>query len=890
MLNRLRLALRSVFQRGRLEREMQEEMQAHLSQSVARLQARGMSERDARHAARREFGNVDSLQEQARDARGLRWIESTIGDLRFGCRHFARTPLSSATMLLLLGLGIGVNAALFTVLHSITTLPPRGIPRDPTLVRIRGLDVVTEARRIRGRDISYPELSVYAAQRSVFADVAAFDGADVLLDFGNAQVTSTGTADFVTDNFFRTLGIRPVLGAGLPAAALTGPPLMIAVISHVIWDQEYGRSADVLGKTIKVNNQTVTIVGVGPPDFRGPHPWGSARRLWLPLNARAPIKSGSASAFASYDSLTLNSVARLQPGVRAEQASKIVAGLATRAEREKALRSSGVRSADVVPILADNHQPQVDSENYMIAAMFGAVGLLILLITCTNVSTLLVGLAVARRREIAVRLSLGAPRVRIIRQLITESVLLSLGGAAFALGVIATLLRAFGARVPDVQIALQWQAIGFTFGFAILTGLVFGVSPALHATRLAVSDVLKNAAAAVAAGRSWLHSGLVVAQIAFTQPLLVGLGALLLVILAQTETKSKALSQHILSVRLNAYAGNFSIQNIEERRDQLRGLRDRLAAVPGVVGVVAQGSGHSIFDAAVHPSDRVPGIDYKETFQVRTDEAPRGYFAMMDVKFLRGRDFLPAEVEPDNSIIIDREVANALWPGADPIGKRLLHGKGKDSTGLVVVGVVDVANETYSNPGHGDVLVYVPKTRWGDLLLIRTSVPASAMIPTIRAVVNSELPHMPVTSARTLADQEAEQQRFGLQVSSAAAAGGLFALFLSAIGLYAVVSFAVAQRTREIGVRTALGAEPGQIIGVFFRRGLRLTGFGLILGLPLSVTALQLFSSWQSIPTTNTPALAALIAGLVIVVAGLATWIPARRAAGVDPLNALRAQ
>jgi predicted permease len=754
-----------MFLRGRLDREMQEEMELHLTRSTQRLTSRGLSAEEARRTARREFGNVDYLQEQSRDARGARWVESTIADLRFGIRHFGRTPLSTTTMIVLMALGIGVNIALFTVLHSTLTMPPAGMPRDKAVVRIRGLHVLSEGRGLRDRRVSYPEYLQYAAQSKLFSAVSASAGADVLIDLGNAQETLESAAvTYVTDNYFGTHGVSLVLGSGLPATPTTdlATPQLVAVIGHTLWDRHFGKSPDVLGKTLKLNDVTVTIVGVAPPKFVGARVWGSPLKLWLPLSARAPIERSNASAFASYDSTFMTLVARLQPGIKASHAIPTVDVIAKRAGQEATRRQrNAVASADVAPVLYNNVRPQADLENVIGAAAVAGIALLILLVTCTNVSALLVGLGVARRREIAVRLSLGASRRRIVRQLITESVLLALAAGSLGLFVIWVLLQVFGARVPDVQLALNWPALAFTLGFAIATGIVFGVSPALHATRLAVSDVLKDSATAVAAARSWLQSGLVVAQIALTQPLLVGLGTLTLLVAAELRGRPDGtLHDRILSVSFQQYSGNVTS---EQRREYIRRLQERFAALPGVVGAVQQANGQFIYTLAVHPTDRVPGVDYKASYSVRAESAPIGYFAMLEIPFLRGRDFIAADLVDDRAAVIDSDVARQLWGPADPIGRRFVQLTGRDSgsTAFEVVGVINEAN-TLLNNVDDRVRVYIPDTRLSGGFLIRTSGPAEPMIPVIRSVANAEAPTMPLTRARTLAAIDADSRSFAL--------------------------------------------------------------------------------------------------------------------------------
>ena len=890
MLRPVLMALRAVFLRRRLEREMQEEMAAHLARAEARLQSRGLTEQEALHAARREFGNLDSLHEQGRDARGARWIESAIADLRFGLRHFAKTPLSTATMVVLLALGIGVNVGLFTLLYSMDTQPPPGVARNDRLIRIRGLTIDSESRQFVGRNLSYPELSQYAAQTQLFSAVAGTAHKSAIL-----SVSATGNSfevdtDYVTPNYFRVLGIKPILGAGLPALSIDDPSPPVAVISHAIWVRHFGQSPDVIGKTIKVNGVTTTIAGVAPVGFYGT--WNeSSQYVWLPLNARVPIERSGPSVFSSYDSTVFRALARLQPGVRAQQALTVTKAIAGRAGMQSPQREqTATYSTDIVPLLLDNDRVlSADGRRDELLFRFAltVIGLLILAVTCTNVSTLLIGLAVTRQREIAVRLSLGAGRGRLVRQLVTESVLLAGAAGALAMGVIWIGYRAYGMRLPNLPLAIDWVVLAYTFAFAIATGAVFGASPALHATRASVADVLKNSAGSVIGLRSRVQSCLVVAQIACTQPLLVGLGAAMVMVLEDFDSSTPLLNERLVVARFNT-SGALAMQ----KESDLARLRERIAAQPGIVGVVLPPHGISTEQVIVHPADRVPGRDQPDRWPVDGVAVSPGHLTLLDHRFLRGRDFTNADMQSGNPIVIGGELSRRLFGSADPIGRRLVDAENPagDSAVFEIVGVIDDSKVQRNSSRMG--VVYSLRMRWTSGLLIRTQPAGESMLPRIRSLAVTEAPDLPLLSVATMASIEESQRNSQLRAASVSAGAGLLALFLSAIGLYAIISFAVRQRTREIGIRTALGANPVEVVGLFFFRGIRLSLIGLVIGLPLSIAVLQLLARSDGDIYDiigKAPLLAALIAIGVMSVGGLATWIPARAAAGVDPLHALRA-
>ena len=692
LLSTLQLRLRSLLRRARVEQELDDEIRAHIDQRVADDVARGVPLEQARQAALRAFGGIEQSKEACRAVRRVNVIENTVQDLRFAVRHFARAPIVTATMIGIFALGIGFSTALFLFVQAFANGPVPGIPRQESLVRIRGIDHAQPGRAI-GREFSYPEYEEHAAQRTLFSDVAAWTSSDIVFDVGTREPNlQSGAATYVTGHYFQVLGLRPALGAGLPVDATDADPAppLVAVISHLLWERQFDRSRDVIGRAMKVNGVTVTIVGVAPRRFAGARTGGSQMRVWLPISTR-PLVQHTASALTSYDDARLGIAARLQPGVRADQAGPAVEAIAARTARETTTGTS--LSADVVPLMGNNYFPPSGASEEMSAgpAIGMMVPVLILLITCTNVSALVAGLGVARRREIAVRLALGAARRRVVRQLVTETLILAIAAGALGLFVIWLLLRLFDASIPDLAIEIDGRGIAFTFGLALVAGLLFGVSPALHATRLEVHEALKDAAGTGVARHLRLQSLLVVAQIAFTQPALLGMGSLLLEMRANLRAlPTQPYADRILEVQFNVNPRYGAVD--EDRERTLKRLEERLAAVPGVVGVVGQESVDS-FDVDVHPADTVPGRELASPQQVRGIAAPAGYFPLMGVSFVRGRDFEAAERSHDDAVVIGSSLARRLWGGADAVGRRLVSvGRNLRRTPtFTIVGVVDDA-------------------------------------------------------------------------------------------------------------------------------------------------------------------------------------------------------
>lgn len=825
-------------------------------------------------------------------------LDTMAGDLRYALRQGRRTPLATLTLLLVLSLGIGVNTGVFTLLTSLATLPPTGMPRDRELVRIRGWAHAGRAEAIQPRLLSWPEVEEYARRADLFTDVAAHAEETGLvsgLEFSSPPVTTR--LIYTTANYFRLLEVRPALGTPPhpepEVRRLAAPPT--AVISHTLW-RRLGGTPEVIGRVVQVNGTSVTIVGVTPPRFAGTGGDGPVT-IWVPLAAYPLLQQRSAALFSSPDSLFLHAAARLAPGVMVEAATSVVAAVAGRFTRKGTgathLLAAG---ADLAPMLASNEQIGNRSDQLISATAAAALALVVLLITGTNVSALMIGLAVARRREMAVRLSLGAPRARLVRQLLTESVLLAVVAGGLGLLVTAAAIQVAGRLVADLPLAVDWRVTIASLGVAVGTGILCGLSPALHATRIPVNEVLRSASSAIGAPPSRAQQALVVGQVALTQPLLVGLGVVVASMTAELrQLTAVTVADQIVEVELDPWAGRVTGTDREQR---IAGLVERIAAMPGVRTAVPMQMGTVVAPLAVHPADRVDRPAAGMVMQASMTAAPRGYFAAHSIPIVRGRDFAGTEQvhasrdgEPPSFdvAIIGSDLAERLWGSADPVGRRLVMGvpERAGSPGMEVVGVVAAAAAGPSDV-NGLVRVYVPYAAMNTGVIARTAGPALPLLDEIRRAAASQVPDVPIQRAETMAQRQAEVRANVRRAGAGVAGGGGLALWLSALGLYAVISFSVAQRTREIGIRSALGAQPGQIIRMFIGRGLALGVAGLLLGLPLSLVAVRLITSALHWPVAALPALCIAVAGLVLAVVGAAAWVPARRAGRVDPLTALR--
>ena len=899
LIGRGRKWLHAAGSRRRLEREMSEEFEAHLAQATTRFMARGMTEPEARQAAQREFGHLGTIEQSAREARGAQWITSVGEDLRHAMRYFARTPLVSITIVLTLALGIGFSTAGFSVLNGLLYRPAPGVPDDPELVKIRGRVNVRPYRR----KVSWEELNSYAAQRQTFSQVVGWTEKSVVID---PRVPDRGVlsahAIFVTPNYFRTLDTRMFAGRWFEQSRFDqlSPPELTAIVSYDFARQLDGvDAAAMIGKTITVNGTSVTVIGVTTPRFNGPSQSGEPRSIWLPLSTWE-VLTGDRRAFSNPDVAVFEAAARLQPGVATEEAMPAVRLVASRVQATAAtpdtpgeLRvnagsgepSASLRlSADVVRLRGMMMQMQGPYRNLPEVAIVATVALLILLVCTTTVNSLLLGAATTRRYEIGVRLALGASRWRVVRLLLTEIAILAIAGGLLG-------MYAFGAMIHVVEVAQDGfdvtpdgTTIAFTVVYALLTATLCGLSPALHATRTALAEVLKESAVAMSS-RTRLQRAFVVAQIAIAQPLMVSLGAALAFLAQDFRTSPyAALRERLIVLRIDTNSGNNFSQP-----DPTPRLIERLRALPGVTTVVPLDalSRLEVSRFAVTEGDSVISVEMDLLAIVP------GFLDAVDSPIMLGRDFVAAdsllEVPP---IILSDTLARQLFPSG-AVGRRVRATTSPDARELELE-IIGVARAGIGGAFQFDSdapIAFAPRRgARGGALLIRTQGQAEPMLPLVRSIVMLEAPSFPLSRLTTMSMFDAEQRDELRRIGGAGLGSGAIALLLAAIGLYAMLSVAVGQRRREIGVRIAIGARRDQVVGLFFMSGLRTALLGLLIGLPFSVVALRLVGSELGMTVGTAAIVAIAIMSALVVVASFASWLPARRAATVDPSIVLRSE
>jgi predicted permease len=892
-LTRVRLWLRAILARGRLEREMQAEMHEHLDRATARLVAGGLSPADARWAALREFGNVSGIQEQARDARGARWVDDVAGDLQFALRYFARHKAAVGIIVTVLAVSTGANTVIFSTFQGMFLRPAPAVPRDAALGRIWARERSTRTGQWSPSGFILPELSALAERRDVFADVAAYTAHDVVVGGRDSMPARGVGAQFVSSNYFATLRVPLVAGPGfVREASEVAPAAMTAVASYSLATQLFGGAPGAIGRSVFVNDVPVRIVGVAPPKFQGALREMNDPGLWIPLSARADIARESPSWLS--DSPRLQLVARMAPGVPRERGTALVRQLLATALPDSAARVGMARTGDVLAMRAVPPGPD-RTEMLLGFGSMAVIGVLILLVGWMSVSALMVAAAVARRHEIAVRLSLGASRVRLLRQLITESTLLAAvgGGAGLVLAwwTLTWAARTFRSDLGGIAVAPDAGTFVFTLGLAVVTGIIFGLSPALHATRGSVAGAMRDSGAGSTV-RSRLQRTFVTAQITLSQPLLVILATMLALVMGSYRQRAPELTRQVAVIGLRPLMGTGAQS---QRAEAVDALIPRIAEHPDVIAALPEATQ---FDAGRIVAPTVRAI-------VNVEGSPPGWFALNDVSILQGRDVVLADTAVTRSVpvVVGSDLALALWGGANAIGRTIeppmLQGMAHGSVTMTVVGVYDASQPFFNRrfsagAGSGNLTFRVYSAtgkEWRrDRIFVRTRGPAEPFLPTLRQLIEYRAPLLPILWMQTLEQMDAEDNRAALRMAAVAGAGGMLALLLASLGLYGVVALAVQQRTREIGIRIAVGASPARLVRMFVGSGLRIGVIGLVIGLPLSIVGMRLLlaQGFIGVPNVNVWLIGFGIASILLGVVVAATWIPARRATRVDPATTLR--
>ncbi|HJQ19126.1 MAG TPA: ABC transporter permease [Gemmatimonadaceae bacterium] len=817
-------------------------------------------------------------------------------DLRFALRYFARHKATVAIIVTVLALGTGANTLIFSLVQAEFFRPAPALSKDAARVRIWMQQRNTRSSAFEIRGFTTTEYAALAQRQDILRDVAGWIEDDVILQAGDSASARGVTAQFVTPNYFASLRLTLAAGAGFArnsdAADLT------AVMSFKAATDTYGSAAAAIGQRILVNEVPLRVVGVAPERFQGAKKYMDEPAVWMPLSARTAVSRVSPRWTETEPALSL--FGRTAPGVSRDQATAYVRQVVASTLPDSAARVGMTRTGEVRDMLRAAPGAETSSTILEVTAI-SSVAILVLLVAWMNVSSLMVAAAVGRRHEVAVRLSLGASRGRLLRQLVTESTALALVGGVLGL-VAAWWVLAWQSKVEidGVNVMPDAGTLAFTLGIALATGIVFGLSPALHATRGRLAEALRDARSGSAA-RSRLQRGFVVAQIVLSQPLLIVLGIALSFVVSDYKPLAPETSTKLISVWFRPLKNGAENQ----RAEAVTALLPRIAEQPEVVGAVPESDAFDV--RGVFMADhgqRVPG-DSVPTVVHLAGSAP-GWFSLVDAPILLGRDVSYADtLAADYPIVIGSDLARVLWGNTNPVGRTLLSpalpGLKQDSISMTVIGVFDATRRLPGMTFNGgaarsDVTtqVYTARdARWmHDRVLVRTRAPAAQYLPELQKFLHAAAPALPVTRIHTLAQEDERMYREMLKGFALAGAGGGLALLLATLGLYGVVSLAVQQRTREIGVRLAVGARPAQVARMFVVSGLRTSAFALMLGLPVSLGAIRIALSQGLViaPGVSMVPITLVIVTLLLCVATAATWVPARRASRVDPSTTLRTE
>ena len=819
-------------------------------------------------------------------------VDATLQDLRHAVRLLRRNPLFAMTAVLSLAIGIGANTTIFTIANALLFRPPVGALDPGRLVDIG------RSQNGQGFDNgSYPNYLDLRSCNTVFSGVYAYRGGAEAVSLAGRDGAERIYGELVTTNYFAVLGTRPHIGRLFSPAdgeAPGGTPL--AVLSHRFWKRRFDGDPTIVGRTLSLNGRPFTVTGVAPDGFHGTTVLTAD--VWLPVNMVGELTPRrSSSTLTRREAVWLLMGARLKPGVSVRQAQAELnrIGLALECEYPEQNRGKGLRVVASSPI-PGNGAPVAA----FLSVLMGLVGL-VLAIACANVAGVLLARATTRRREIAVRLALGAGRGRLVRQMLLESTLLFFAGGAAGLvlaRVMTTLLVSLLPTLPvpvDVSLALGVRAAAFTLGLSLVAALLSGLAPALYASK---TDMFVGIKADAQGGpeRLRLRNAFVISQVAFSIVLVVGAGLFLRALQRASEIDPgfdpRGVELAALDLSLGGYTDTTGPVFARELVQRVRGIpgvqRATLSAVMPL-GMSGLGLGAlSVPGAAAFPARPA-------TFDADWNVIEPGYFATMKMALVNGRDFTDGDRHDAPSVVIVNETAaRRFWPGQNGLGKALVQEAGRPGAPhatrtLTVVGIArDAKYRSLGDPPR--MFVYVPLQQQfvSRTTIVARSTQGQRLAVEIRTLLASMNPNLPILTAQTLEDYTAiglVPQRVAASVSGSL---GIVGLLLAAIGIYGVTAYAVARRTREIGIRMALGAQRRDVVGMVLRQGMTLAAAGVVIGLPLAGAASRLLGSLLfGVPPIDPMTFTS--AALLFAIVGLAAcYVPARRATRVDAMEALR--
>lgn len=927
---------RGLFFKRRLDDELSNEIQSHLEMQIEDLVRQGMIPEEARYSALRKFGGVDQVKETHRERRTLPFIETFFRDLRYGLRMLRRSPVMTAVAVLSLALGIGANTALFSVVDAVLLKSlPVGDPGQLVIFewksghtfRLSGMSGTSNIDTAPGeRGLSLFRYDVFEQMQktqagtaeSPMSDLFAFAPIpDVTAKVGDQPEVINGQA--VSGNYYDALRVKPSLGRPITVDDDKKNAAPIVVLSHRFWKERFAENAGVIGQQLKLNQQSFTIVGVTPPAFNGTLQIGYEPSITIALNAE-PLLRGERSNLGTASEpgvWWVNVMGRLKPGATQEQARESLnttfqtSALAAMPPPRKANQPAQIEPKDYPRLIVEpGGRGMLDMRKWFAPTIYGLfiVVALVLLIACVNLANLLLARAALRGPEIKIRFAVGAGRGRLIRQLLTESLLLAtLGGLV---GVIFAFwlkdaLSAFanddnGLLPSGVELSLNWRVLGFTLAVSLLTGLLFGLAPAWRATGLDLNSTLKQSGRTTT-GMSRLSKGLLVVQVAISALLLVGAGLFIRTLYNLQRVNLGFNQDNLLTFTVQPELQGYKDEKLLRFYRQ---LFDRLDHLPGVrsatFGKVQLIANDNWFSDFLLPGEVEGTAPERDTMRQMIRE---NYFATMEIPLLRGREFTTQDDLHALAVaIVSQTFQKQFFPNEEILGKRVTLNKRE----IEIVGVV--ADTKYqSQRGEIEPLLYTPWQQDAEDLrmmhfALRTVDDSTTLGPQVREAVRGLDNDMPVTEVSTQAlrsETTLAQERLYARLFSFF---GALALALAGIGLFGVLAYSVSQRTQEIGVRMAFGAQVWNVISMVVWQGMKLVLIGLVISALAGYGLLRLLNShyfgpdsWQQRMkeqlygvTISDPLTLIVIALLLMLVALLACWLPARRAAKVDPLVALR--
>jgi putative ABC transport system permease protein len=871
------LRLRSLFKRNQADQELSDELQYHLEQKAHEYMAGGLSGDEARSKARREFGGVELSKENCRDTRRVNYIQDLMQDLGFGLRMLRSSPAFALVAILTLALGIGANTAIFSVVRGVL-LEPLPFPKQDQLMTVWEKD-----DQGRSSNTSWANFMDWNRLNHSFDGIAAVSFWSPTMVGPHDAETLVGFR--VSSTFFDLMGVKFERGRNFLRSEDVRGNNFVVILSYGFWQRTFGGDPGILGKSVQLGTRAYTVVGVLPAAFPSVLSFDPRK----PADIYTPLAYDETLPYACRDCRHLRAFGRLRNGVSIQQAEAEMNQISANLVREypTAYSASGVTLTPLKDYL-------VGDVKTALWALLGAVGF-VLLIACVNVANLLLAWGARRQHECALRAALGAGRTRMVRQFLTESLLLSLLGGGFGLllawGGVALLQRIRLANLPRLQdVQIDAWTFAFSFGISLLTGIAFGLLPAFRASRLDLNETLKESGKSSAGKeRHRLRGALVFADVALALLLLAGAGLMMKSFVRLLEVNPGFDPSHTLTLTLSLWGPKSADAPAVAFFEQ---VLQRVRTLPGVesAGVVSQlPLGGNLDRYGVHVEGKALPNPEEDPSADRYSITP-GYLRAMRIPLLHGREFDARDVRDSPPVaLVNESMAREFWPGEDPAGKRFRMGDTKGPWKTVVGVVGDVLHKGLDAPHT--IQVYLPNTQFTDstvILAVRTSHEPVSLAAAVRSEIASLDPQVPVSEVATMeqvVSVSVANQRFGALLFLLF---GVIALVLTAVGIYGVISYGVAQRRHEIGIRLALGATRREVLSLLVREAMKPALLGAVLGLSAAFGLTRLLSGLLYNVKPTDPLVFAAVVLLLIAVALLASYIPARRATRVDPMVALR--